>query len=324
MNVGRRTSLSTGSSSPPAISDSGWDLILLVVLGALWGSAYPVIRAGIVAGAPPLLFAATRYGVTALLLVPIAFLSGARRPTIAQIGPVALYGGLLIVGLYGTFLYLGEETTSGGLAAVLTASVALWSALIGYQLLPRERFSRVEVAGLLVGFGGVAVLVLPEFVGGGGSTLFGSLLVLLAVVSFSAGGVLLRRSTPGDPSLWTLTVQFAVAAALTGAVALGLGEPLTMGNSNVTAPALAYLIVAPSILGYTIYFRLHHRVGPSRANLVGYVGPIAGVLVGLFVFGESVGGFEIGGMVLIVAGLILVQRGRTAPMTPVAGSAERG
>jgi probable blue pigment (indigoidine) exporter len=296
------------------LSESAWDLILLILLGAIWGSAYPVIRAGIVAGAPPLLFAATRYGIAALFLVPIAFLSNARRPTAAQLVPVALYGGLLIVGLYGTFLYVGEETTSGGLAAVLTASVALWSGLIGYWLLPRERFSAVEIAGLLVGFGGVAVLVIPELGAGQSTTLFGAGLVLLAVVSFSAGGILLRRSAPGDPSLWTLCVQFAVAAGLTAVVALALGEPLSMGESSVSLPALAYLIVGPSILGYTIYFRLHQRVGPNRANLVGYVGPVAGVLVGLLVFGETVGSFEVGGMVLIVLGLLLVQRGRRAPV----------
>ena len=298
-------------------SDSTVDLLLLILLGAVWGSAYPVIRAGIVAGAPALLFAAARYGTTALLLVPIAWLSRARRPSRAQLVPVAAFGGLFIVGLYGTFLYLGEQTTSGGLAAVLTASVALWSALIGYRLLPRERFGRLEVAGLLVGFGGVAVLVLPELTSGATSTLVGSLLVLAAVLAFSAGGVFLRRSDPGDPSLWTLTVQFAVAGALTGAVGLALGEPRTLGHPSVTLPALAYLIAAPSILGYTIYFRLHHRVGPNRANLVGYVGPIAGVLVGLVVFGESVTAFEVGGMVLIVGGLVLVQRGRRAPTEPV-------
>ena len=305
------------------LSPATVDLLLLILLGALWGSAYPVIRAGIVAGAPPLLFAASRYGLTALILAPIALLTGARRPTRAQLGPVALYGGLLIVGLYGTFLYVGEESTSGGLAAVLTASVALWSALIGYQLLPRERFTAAEVLGLLVGFGGVGVLVIPELGAGQRSTLVGSMLVLVAVVAFAAGGVLLRRSAPGDPSLWTLTVQFAVAGALTGVVGLGLGEPLSMGITSITLPALAYLIVAPSILGYTIYFGLHHRVGPSRANLVGYIGPVAGVLVGLLVFGEQVGAVEVGGMGLIVAGLVLVQRGRRVPSSAAPASPGR-
>ena len=290
--------------------------MLLVLLGAVWGSAYPVIRAGIVAGAPPLLFAAARYGTTALILVPIAYLTRARRPTRAQVLPVALFGGLFIVGLYGTFLYVGEETTSGGLAAVLTASVALWSAILGYQLLPRERFRTLEVAGLLVGFGGVAVLVLPELGPGHSSSLWGSLLVLVAVLAFTLGGILLRRADAGDPSLWTLTIQFAVAGALTGGVALVLGEPLAMGNLGTTLPVLGYLIVAPSILGYTIYFRLHQRVGPGRANLVGYVGPLAGVLVGFAIFGETVSSYEIGGMVLIVAGLVLVQRGRPPSSAP--------
>jgi drug/metabolite transporter (DMT)-like permease len=101
-----------------------------------------------------------------------------------------------------------------------------------------------------------------------------------------------------------------VASALVLAFALLLGEPRSLGDSSKTLPALAYLVLAPSILGYVLYFRLHHRVGPARANLVVYVAPVAAVLVGLIAFGESVTIIELGGMALIVAGLYVVQRGR--------------
>ncbi|MGC2288661.1 MAG: DMT family transporter [Thermoplasmata archaeon] len=296
------------------------DLLLLLLVGVLWGSAYPVIREGIVGGAPPLIFAAARYGLTAVLLVPLALLTKARRPARADLIPVAVFGGVFIVGLYGTFLYLGEQSTSGGLAAVLAGSAALWSAIIGYNLLPRERFGRAEVIGLIVGFGGVIALVLPELDLAQRSTFVGSALVLAAVVIFSAGGVFLRRSSVGAPSLWTLALQFSVATAVVGGVAVVLREPLTLGEPSVTLPALAYLIAAPSILGYTIYFRLHHRVGPNRANIVVYVAPVAGVLVGLLAFGEAVTAIEVGGMILIAAGLFLVQRGQLLASKPASNS----
>jgi drug/metabolite transporter (DMT)-like permease len=286
------------------------DYLLLVLVGVLWGSAFPVIRAGIVAGASPLVFAAVRYGLTAILLVPIAMLSRAQVPARSRLAPAALFGGLLIIGLYGGLLYLGEQSVSGGLAAVVAGSASFWSVLFAYALLPNERFGRAEVAGVAVGFVGVTVLVLPDLSAGPSTTLTGVAFVLAAVVAFAAGGVLLRRTVSSPPNLWTLASQFAVAGAFVGTLSLITAEPRTLGNSVVALPALAYLVAAPSILGYVLYFRLHHRVGPARANLVVYVGPVAALLVGLVAFGESVTTIEIAGLLLIVAGLYLVERGR--------------
>jgi probable blue pigment (indigoidine) exporter len=296
--------------APPPMGGTRQDYLLLILVGILWGSAFPVIRAGIVAGAPPLVFAAARYALTAALLVPIALLLHTKVPDRRQLVPAAAFGGLLIIGLYGGLLYLGEESTSGGLAAVLAASASFWSILFGYALLQGERFGRGEFLGVVVGFVGVGVLVLPQLGAGPATTLVGSLLVLAAVISFAAGGVLLRRTVHAEPSLWTLAAQFAVASGLVGVMALLLREHGTFGNSSVTVPALLYLVFAPSILGYVLYFRLHHRVGPSRANLVVYVGPVVAVLVGFLVFSEKVTEVEVAGMVIIVAGLYLVQRAR--------------
>jgi probable blue pigment (indigoidine) exporter len=291
-----------------------WDLVALVVVGIAWGSAYPVIRAGLVAGAPPLLFAAVRYAISSAALVPIAIAARAPFPRARQLVRATACGGLLIIGLYGGLLYLGEQTTSGGLSAVLAASATLWSVLIGFGLLPQERVASRELLGLVVGFGGVALLVVPQW--GSGSAPTGVLLVLAAIISFAVGGVLLRRIAPGAPSLWTLSAQFAVASALVASFALALGEPSSLGRIAATGPALAYLVAVPSLLGYVLYFRLHHRVGPARANLVAYVAPVAGVLVGFFAFGEPVFPLELAGLALIVVGLLVVHRARASPSGP--------
>jgi probable blue pigment (indigoidine) exporter len=310
--VTKTTEISAAPGTSLAIGGRRQDTLLLILIGVLWGSAFPVIRAGLVAGAPPLIFAAVRYAITAALLVPIAVGLKARIPDRSQLIPAAAFGGLFIIGLYGGLLYLGEQNTSGGLAAVLAASASFWSVLFGYALLPGERLGRDELLGIVVGFVGVAVLVLPQFSSGPTTSVVGSILVLAAVVSFAAGGVLLRRTVKAEPSLWTLTAQFAVAGILVGVMALAFGEPRSFGNTSATIPALLYLVFVPSILGYVLYFRLHHRVGPSRANLVVYVGPVVAVIVGFAVFREPVTVIEIGGMIIIIAGLYLVHRARAA------------
>ena len=297
------------STAPAPAAGARWDLIALLIVGAAWGSAYPVIRAGLVAGAPPLLFAAVRYGLSALALVPIAYVARSPRPDARSFLVAVACGGLLIIGLYGALLYLGEQTTSGGLSAVIAASATFWSVLFGLALLPQERLGRGELAGLLIGFAGVAVLMVPQL--GTESGIDGPLLVVSAILVFALGGVLLRRAAPASPSLWTLSAQFAVASGLVGGCSLIFGEPWTLGRLSITGPALVYLVAIPSLLGYVLYFGLHHRVGPARANVVAYVAPAAGVLVGFLVFGESVYLAELGGLVLIVVGLLIVHRART-------------
>jgi probable blue pigment (indigoidine) exporter len=289
-------------------SAARWDLLALLIVGAAWGSAYPVIRAGIVAGAPPLVFAAVRYGGSALALLPIAYALRSPRPDARSFVVAVAYGGVLIIGLYGALLYLGEQSTSGGLSAVIAASATFWSVLFGFVLLPQERLRPWELAGLLVGFAGVAILVVPQIGTGGG--IDGPLLVVAAIISFAIGGVLLRRAAPASPSLWTLSAQFAVAGGLVGGFSLALGEPWTLGHLSITGPALVYLVAVPSLLGYVLYFGLHHRVGPARANLVAYVAPVAGVLVALLVFAESVSLSELAGLGLIIVGLLIVHRVR--------------
>jgi drug/metabolite transporter (DMT)-like permease len=313
----------TPLGSPPKGSS---DLLLVVLLGIVWGSAFPVIRFGIVAGAPPLLFAAVRYALTAGLIVPIALIARAPRPPATSLLSPALFGGLFIVGGYGGLLYLGEVATSGGLAAILTASAPLASALFGLGLLPLERLGRWGAAGLLIGFAGVAVLVLPQLGNPVSSGFTGPVLVVAAVLVFSLGSVLLRRTATSPPGLWTLAVQFSVAAAVLGPVALAIGEPVTLGHAPSVLPALAFLVVLPGTLGYTLYFRIHHRSGPTRANLVGYINPVTGVLVGFLVFGETVTGLEIAGMCVIALGLFLLQRDplRTGPSSPAPGRASTG
>ena len=283
-------------------------LPLVVLLGILWGTAFPVIRVGIVAGAPPLFFAAARYALTAIALVLIALVARAGPPRLGNLLPSALFGGLLMIGLYGGLLYVGEESTSGGLAAVLTASAPLASALFGYRLLPGERFGRWGLAGLCVGFVGVGLLVLPQLGLPSSGGLVGPGFVVVAVLAFAAGSVLLRRSSRAAPGLWTLSLQFAIAGAFVGALGLLTREPVTLGSGGTVLPALGFLVVFPGILGYSLYFHIHHAAGPTRANVVGYVNPVTGVLVGLVVFGEVVTGVEIGGLLLIAAGLFLLQR----------------
>ena len=292
------------------------DLPLVLLLAATWGSAFPVIHAGILAGAPPLVFASVRYLLTAAILVPIALLSRTPIPAARALVPSAIFGGLMMIGGYGALLYIGEVTTTGGLAAILSAFLPIASALFAFWIVPGERIGRWGNAGLVVGFAGVGVLVLPQLRNPFSSGFEGPMLVLSAVLAFALGAVLLRRTSRVSPSFWTLALQFAIGGAVVGVLAPTVGEPLRLVQSPTVLATLAYLVVFVGVIGYTLYFRIHHQSGPTRAGLVGYTNPIVGVLVGLVIFGEVVTAIEIAGMALILFGLYLLQRDHVRSSPP--------
>ena len=292
-------------ASVPTTNDDRRNLALLVLVGLIWGSAYPVIRFGILAGATPIAFAAARYAIAAVAIAGLAAALNVPRPRIRALGLSALIG-LPIVGVYGLLLYVGEQTTSGGLAAVLVCVAPLLTALFALPVLPGESLRRAGYLGLAVGFVGVFVLVFPPPGVTLASNLWGPLAVVGAAASFAVGSVFLRANRPEGETLWGVSVQFTVATGFL-LVALPLIEPhSSLPLSHDVLLSLAYLVLLPSVAGYALYFALHHRVGPSRANVVAYVNPVAALAIGTLLFGESFQWWEVAGFALVVVGLTLV------------------
>ncbi|MCI4369876.1 MAG: EamA family transporter [Thermoplasmata archaeon] len=285
------------------------DLLLLVLVGLIWGSAYPVIRFGLVEGATPVAFAAGRYALSAVAIGILAVLTRVKWPGRRALGLSAVLG-LPIVGVYGLLLYLGEASTSGSLAAILIAGTPFLTALFALPLLPGESLGRVGAVGLGVGFLGVVILVVPPAGIVLATTVWGPVAVLGAAVSVALGTVLLRRYRPEGETLWGVSVQFAVATIFLVAVSPVVEPHPAIPVNNGTLFALAYLVLLPSLVGYSVYFYLHHRVGPARANLVAYVNPVAAVLVGTFIFAEPFEPLELGGLALIIVGLTILTRFR--------------
>jgi len=293
-------------------------LLLLVVLGLVWGSAYPVIRYGIVIGATPVAFAASRYALSALAIAAVALATRIPRPSARALGLSAVLG-LPIVGVYGLLLYVGEQTTSGGLAAILIGVTPLLTTLFAIPALPGESLNRLGYVGLAAGFLGVLVLVAPPPGVTLASSLWGPIAVLGASASFAVGSVLLRVRRPEGETLWGVSVQFAVATGFLSGV-LPLFEPHSaLPLTSGVLLALVYLVLLPSVAGYALYFYLHHQVGPGRANVVAYVNPVAALSIGTLVFDEPFQVLELAGFALVAVGLTLVtQFGRraSAPARP--------
>jgi drug/metabolite transporter (DMT)-like permease len=298
----------SGSATAPIPALTTVDIALLLALAALWGVAYIFIREGIVLGASPLLFAAVRYLLSAAGFAALAVVLRESFPGRRALLISAGVGGVFIIGLYGGLLYWGEQYTTGGYAAVLAATAPILTVVVAYSLLPSERLSPLALLGLMIGFAGVVILVVPALFGGGVGTWPGPFYVLAAFLSTAVGTVLLRRLGTGRQGLWQIGTQFAVAGLLLGVAGELLPIPRAFPLSAGVWYSLAGLVVFSSVMGYFVYFSLHHRVGPVRANIVAYLVPLVGVGIGSGLLGEPVTIWEVGGFLVVIVGLTLILR----------------
>ncbi len=291
------------------------DLGLLALVALVWGSAYIFIKQGLVYGASPLLFAGARYGLSALAFFALAAAQGVAWPQRRAAGVSALIGGTLIIGGYGGLLYWGEQYTTGGYAAVLASTAPILTVAIAFVLLPNERLGARGLAGMALGLLGAVILVAPQLFGSAVGTWPGPLYVGGAYVAAALGTVLLRRYGGGAQGLWQIGAQFGASAVLLLAVAAVLPVPESLPLSEGVVLCLVALVGLSSVLGYFGYFRLHHRVGPVRANLVAYLAPITGLFVGSGLFGEPFTLYELAGFAIVLVGvtLVLLERARPAP-----------
>ncbi|GAA2999136.1 EamA family transporter [Streptosporangium longisporum] len=287
----------------------------LAIVYVVWGSTYLAIRITIET-IPPLISGAGRFMTAALVLgVAVRLLKGrgAFRMTRRQAGGAALVGLLLLTGGNG-MVAVAEQHISSGLAALLVASVPLW--LVVFRILTRDRPRVLTLAGVLVGFGGVAALSLDG--GGNAADGTGIAIILLASLSWSVGSFLSSRIPMPDDPFAASTVEMAVGSvglALSSAV---VGEHLDLAAvSSRSWIALTYLILIGSLIGFTAYVWLLGNAPISLVSTYAYVNPVVAVLLGALVLSEPVTGSMVAAGVVIVIGVALVvsteRRAKTGP-----------
>jgi len=291
------------------------NLLLFLVLAAVWGSAFVAIKAGLDLGFPPVLFAAVRYDVAGVLMLAYAaFVSDHPLPRSREDWATVAVGAVFLIAGYHALLFVGEGfegVTSAAAAVVVSLSPVLTTAF-ARVLLPDERLTVVGLVGMFLGLVGVAIIDPPDPANLLGN--LGLLLVFGAALAFAFGSVLTRR-IDADLDIETLEAWSMVfGALLMHALSVGLGEsPAAMLSAIEAAPveavgSLAYLSIAASALGFLVYFDLLDRLGPVEINLVSYVAPVFAAVVGFLLLSEVVDVFTVSGFLVIVVGFVLVKR----------------
>lgn len=286
----------------------------------VWGSTYLAIRVT-VQTIPPFLSAGIRFIVAGALLA--AYLAVRGRFDLSRLGreqvvACAIVGSLLLVGGNG-LITTAEQTVPAGFAALLVASMPLWVVVL--RVVDGQRVSRTTIASVLVGFVGVAILVLPK-AGGGLATLGGPLLLMVAAVSWAVGSFSSQRlPLPRDPLVSTSLQMFLGGVFLTvGGVIIGEAGRLDLaGVSTASAVSLVYLVVFGSLIGFSAYTWLLHHAPVSTVTTYAYINPIVAVLLGRAILNEEITVAIVAGALVILASVALVVRQETLARPPAPG-----
>ncbi|WP_049890766.1 DMT family transporter [Natrinema versiforme] len=283
------------------------DVSLFVLLAVLWGFSFPAISIGLET-LPPLLFAAARYDIAALLLLAAAAVRVEEwRPTARNDLAAVAGGGVFLIAGNG-LLFLGQQTVPSGVAAILQGLVPVITALWAIPLLG-ERLSGLGAAGAAIGFLGVGLIVQPD----PGNLLAGDtaarLLIVGQVCSVALGGVLIQRAGPTLEQLPLVGWSMLVGGLVLHTVSLGTGEVPTLEIiSPVSAGALLYLGVFATAIAFMIYFAILEKYGAFEAALIGYAVPIVATAASVVLLGEEIGALTLAGFGLVAVGFVLLKR----------------
>jgi drug/metabolite transporter (DMT)-like permease len=284
--------------------------VALGVVYVLWGSTYLAIRVAI-DSIPPFVSGALRFLVAGLLLC--AFLTvrrgrSALRVTRRQASSAVLVGLLLLLGGNGGVV-LAEQSLPTGVAALLVASVPLWVVL--WRALARDRPSRSTLLGVLLGFVGLAVLVLPgghHAVSGGHSYALGVVIIVGAALCWSFGSVASKfwLTLPDDPFVAAAYEMVAGGVGMTIAALLHGERIHPSALTGKSLAAVGYLIVAGSLVAFCSYIWLLHSAPISLVATYAYVNPVVAVGLGALFLGEAVTSTVLLGGLVVVAGVAVV------------------
>jgi drug/metabolite transporter (DMT)-like permease len=296
-------------ASYPKPSHAGMPYLLLTLAVLFWAGNFILGRA-VRMDVPPIALAFWRWAVASLLVLSPA-LAPLKRDwsAIRRNAPMLMLLAGTGVAAFNTLVYSGLQYTVAINAFLMQALMPVFIVLFSF-LLFRVRINRRQVAAVATCLAGaVVIIVRGDFqVMASLSLNPGDLLVLLAVFSYAAYSVLLRKRPPIHP-LSFVAVTFGAGTIML--LPLYLWETITIRSlalNRTTLLAILYVAIFPSIISYLCYNRGVEAIGANRAGLFLYLMPVFGSLMAVGYLGESLLWFHWVGIVLIAAGLVASMR----------------
>ena len=294
-----------------------WKVLLAFgIIYFVWGATYFAVRVG-VREVPPLLFCAMRFVAAGLLVYWWATVKKEPQPTARQWLSAFLLAFLIFVVDYG-LLFWAEQRVPSGIAAMMMATIPVFMALSEIIILRTQRLTvRLSLA-LLAGIAGVAVLMSRSiFLGklsGAPIETAGAAGLIVGAITWSIASALARKLPLPASKVMSSGAQMLAGGTMLVAVSAARGEWRgfnLLAVSGAAWIALAYLVFAGSIAGFTAYVWLLHHESPTKVGTYAYVNPVVAVIIGYFLGGEPLGARTVLGGIFVLASVVTITSMRT-------------
>ncbi len=263
-----------------------WALLLLLAL--LWGGSFFFGKVAL-AVFPALTLVALRTGLAALALIAFLAARGIALPLSPALWRRFLVMGLLNNALPFALINWGQTQIDSGLAAILNATTPLFTVLLAHLVTADERLTRNRVAGVVLGFAGVVVMIGPAALRGLGLAGLGKLAVVGAAASYACAGLYGRRLA-GLPPVAAACFMLVASSLVMLPVALLVDGPAGLARGLAAGTpiwaAVAGLALLSTALAYIVYFRILATAGATNLLLVTFLIPVSALLLGGLVLGE--------------------------------------
>lgn len=292
---------------------AGYDWKLVAAMATVyfvWGSTYLAIKIA-VETIPPLLAAGVRFVVAGSLLYGWSWLRKDAPPRREHWPGLWLMGALMFLVCYSA-VFWAEKTVPSGVASVLVAMLPAWVLILEVTVLKTQKLRFTLVAALAAGFAGVALLTAGSSGAGGAVQWLPCAAVLLSEVSWAVGSILSKKLTLPPSQGINAGAQMLCGGFMLLVFSGLFGE---WRNLRPVPPAallaMAYLIIAGSVIAYRTFVWLLGRLSPTKVSSYAYVNPVVALALGYLIGGEKLGTNTIvgAGFVLVSVFLILSHKG---------------
>lgn len=280
---------------------------MLGLLSLMWGCSFPFVKVAL-GGVTPLTLVMLRVTIAVVALTPVLFFSPEGFPRGARVWTAFLAIGALNNVIPWSLSVWAQQSLTSSLAAIINAATPLFSVLLAPFFLADERLRANRLAGVVVGFAGVAVLIGPGALGHGAGGVLPELALLSATVAYAFGGIVGRSyARLGLTPLQAAHGQLAASSVMIAPLALIVEQPWTLPLPTLpqTACVLALGVMSTAV-AFILFFRILARAGATNALLVTLLVPVTAFLVGAAFLGEKLEPRNFAGLGFIAVGLGLI------------------
>ncbi len=285
------------------------EYLLLLLLAAIWGTSYSMIKIGVTEIGPATLTAGRIFTAAVALTIWLVLVRRTRLDLTAH-----AIGCYAVIGLFGNalpFLLIGwsEQTLDSSLTAVLMGVMPLFTVVMAHFYLDDEPFSSRSMMGIALGFSGLLVLLGFSAWQGTGNELLAQITVLVASLFYAGVTIFVRRKVKAS-GVMVATGALVAATLFSLIFAFTLENPTEMNWSLRAVVPMTLLGLFPTALASVMYFRLVRSLGATRFAQINYIIPVFGSIIGVYWMAEQTEWRMWVALALVLSGIFLVHGAR--------------